>query len=75
MDILEQLAADCNLADIDSVTAELRNIRTQQQKVLRLASSSLTQGISNENVTQTGTALQVSKFRCCEIVNCEIFLE
>lgn len=57
---LEQLAADPDLKDIDSVTAELRNIRMQQQKVVNLAIGSLNQGIMNENITQTTTALQVT---------------
>jgi hypothetical protein len=47
------------LKDIDAVTSELRNIRAQQQKVVKLATGSLNQGIVNENVAQTTTALQV----------------
>lgn len=57
--LLEQLTSDSSLSDIDAVTTELRNIRTQQQKVVKLATSSLAQGISSENVAQTTTALQV----------------
>jgi hypothetical protein len=56
---LEQLASDSDLKDIDAVTSELRNIRAQQQKVVKLATGSLNQGIVNENVAQTTTALQV----------------
>ncbi|KAK4878939.1 hypothetical protein RN001_007085 [Aquatica leii] len=56
---LDQLTADPHLTDIDAVTSELRNIRSQQQKVLKLGTSSLTQGIANENVSQTTTALQI----------------
>lgn len=56
---LEQLASDSDLKDIDAVTSELRNIRAQQQKVMKLATGSLNQGIVNENVAQTTTALQV----------------
>ncbi|CAH0557010.1 unnamed protein product [Brassicogethes aeneus] len=56
---LEQLAIDPDLHDIDVVTTELRNIRMQQQKVAKLATGSLNQGIMNENVTQTTTALQI----------------
>ncbi|XP_066261823.1 conserved oligomeric Golgi complex subunit 5 [Euwallacea similis] len=56
---LEQLAADSELTDIDAVTTELRNIRIQQQKVVKLATGSLNQGIVNENVIQTSTALQI----------------
>lgn len=57
--ILEQLAADPELKEIEIVTNELRNIRTHQQKVVQLATGSLNQGVRNENVTQTTTALQV----------------
>ncbi|KAL1491355.1 hypothetical protein ABEB36_011963 [Hypothenemus hampei] len=56
---LEYLAADTELVDIDVVTTELRNIRIQQQKVIQLATGSLNQGIVNENVAQTSTALQI----------------
>ncbi|XP_018320552.1 conserved oligomeric Golgi complex subunit 5 [Agrilus planipennis] len=56
---LEQLASDPELTNIDAVTNELRNIRTQQQKIVRLANISLTQGIANENMTQSATALQI----------------
>lgn len=56
---LEQLAADSDLMDIEAVTSELRNIRVQQQKIVNLTTSSLSQGITNENVTQTATALQI----------------
>ncbi|KAJ8954370.1 hypothetical protein NQ318_011043 [Aromia moschata] len=56
---LEQLASDPELKDIDVVTTELRNIRTHQQKVVNLATGSLNQGIINENITQTSTALQI----------------
>lgn len=56
---LEQLAADPDLKDIEAVTSELRNIRVQQQKIVNLTTSSLSQGITNENVTQTATALQI----------------
>ncbi|EFA03811.1 Conserved oligomeric Golgi complex subunit 5-like Protein [Tribolium castaneum] len=56
---LEQLASDPDLKDIDAVTSELRNIRAQQQKVVKLATGSLNQGIINENVAQTTTALQI----------------
>ncbi|KAJ3656220.1 hypothetical protein Zmor_015314 [Zophobas morio] len=56
---LEQLASDSDLKDIDAVTSELRNIRAQQQKVVKLATGSLSQGIINENVGQTTTALQI----------------
>lgn len=62
--ILEQLTADSDLMDIDAVTNELRNIRSQQQKVVKLAMSSLTQGITSENLTQTTTALQVGLTLC-----------
>lgn len=58
---LEQLASDPNLKDIDVVTTELRNIRNQQQKVIKLATGTLNQGIMNENTTQTTTALQVKR--------------
>jgi hypothetical protein len=51
------------LKDIDAVTSELRNIRAQQQKVVKLATGSLNQGIVNENVAQTTTALQVLAVR------------
>ncbi|KAG5889011.1 hypothetical protein JTB14_033940 [Gonioctena quinquepunctata] len=56
---LEQLASDPELKDIDAVTSELRNIRAHQQKVIQLATGSLNQGIVNENMTQTTTALQI----------------
>lgn len=56
---LEQLASDPELKDVDAATSELRNIRTHQQKVVKLATGSLNQGIINENLTQTTTALQV----------------
>ncbi|XP_065163267.1 conserved oligomeric Golgi complex subunit 5 [Atheta coriaria] len=56
---LEQLASDPELVDIEAVSSELRNIRAQQQKVVKLANGSLTQGIINENSTQTTTALQI----------------
>ncbi|CAG9771942.1 unnamed protein product [Ceutorhynchus assimilis] len=56
---LEQLAADQELTDIDAVTTELRNIRMQQQKVIKLATGSLNQGIITENLAQTQTALQI----------------
>ncbi|KAL3282359.1 hypothetical protein HHI36_005545 [Cryptolaemus montrouzieri] len=56
---LEQLASDNDLKDIDAVTAELRNIRSQQQKVIQLATGSLNQGIINENRAQTTSALQI----------------
>ncbi|CAG9825143.1 unnamed protein product [Phaedon cochleariae] len=56
---LEQLASDPELTDIDAVTSELRNIRSHQQKVVQLATGSLNQGIINENITQTTTALQI----------------
>ncbi|XP_045470713.1 conserved oligomeric Golgi complex subunit 5 [Harmonia axyridis] len=56
---LEQLAADEDLKDIHSVSSELRNIRTQQQKVVQLATGSLNQGIINENSVQTTSALQI----------------
>lgn len=45
--------------DIEAVTSELRNIRVQQQKIVNLTTSSLSQGITNENSTQTATALQI----------------
>lgn len=57
--LIEQLAADPDLVDIEAVTSELRNIRVQQQKIVNLTTSSLSQGITNENVTQTATALQI----------------
>lgn len=60
---LEQLAADPELDDIDAITTELRNVRIQQQKVVKLATGSLNQGIVNENAIQTSTALQVSDLR------------
>lgn len=60
---IEQLAADPDLKDVDVVTIELRNIRVQQKKLVNLTSSSLSQGIANENIAQTTTALQVS-FPC-----------
>ncbi|ERL92500.1 conserved oligomeric Golgi complex subunit 5 [Dendroctonus ponderosae] len=56
---LEQLAADPELEDIDAITTELRNVRIQQQKVVKLATGSLNQGIVNENAIQTSTALQI----------------
>lgn len=58
---LEQLASDPDLIDIDAATTELRNIRTHQQKVIKLATGSLNQGIITENSIQTTTALQVNK--------------
>lgn len=61
MYFLEQLAADPDLTDVDAVTSELRNIRAQQQKIVNLTNSSLNQGITNENVAQTTTALQVNE--------------
>lgn len=48
--------------DIDIVNAELRNVRTQQQKVVQLAKGLLNQGLANENSVQTSTALQVRLF-------------
>lgn len=57
--LLEQLAADPDLTDIEAVTSELRNIRVQQQKIVNLTTSSLSQGITNENSAQTRTALQI----------------
>lgn len=45
--------------DIEAVTSELRNIRIQQQKIVNLTTSSLSQGITNENAAQTATALQI----------------
>lgn len=59
MCVSEQLAADSDLSDIDIVNAELRNIRAQQQKVIHFAKGLLNQGLANENLTQTSTALQV----------------
>lgn len=56
----ELLASDEDLRDIHTVTSELRNIRTQQQKVVQLANVSLNQGIINENSVQTISALQVN---------------
>lgn len=56
---LEQLANDPNLIDVDAVSAELRNIREQQQNIVKLANGSLNQGINNENIAQTSTALQI----------------
>lgn len=56
------MASDPDLKDIDAVTSELRNVRAQQQKVVKLATGSLNQGIINENVAQTTTALQVILF-------------
>lgn len=56
---LEQLGSDPNLKDIDIITAEFRNIRNQQQKVVKLATGTLNQGIINENTTQITTALQI----------------
>ncbi|XP_030751330.1 conserved oligomeric Golgi complex subunit 5 [Sitophilus oryzae] len=56
---LEQLAGDSELTDVDIITTELRNIRIQQQKVIKLAAGSLNQGIINENLIQTTTALQI----------------
>lgn len=56
---LEQLASDPDLVDIDAATTELRNIRTHQQKVIKLATGSLNQGMLIENSIQTTTALQV----------------
>lgn len=58
---VEQLASDPDLVDIDAATTELRNIRTHQQKVIKLATGSLNQGIITENSVQTTTALQVIK--------------
>lgn len=55
----DQLASDPDLIDIDAATTELRNIRTHQQKVIKLATGSLNQGILTENSVQTTTALQV----------------
>uniref|UniRef100_A0A1Y1KUH6 Conserved oligomeric Golgi complex subunit 5 n=1 Tax=Photinus pyralis TaxID=7054 RepID=A0A1Y1KUH6_PHOPY len=56
---LEQLTADPLLMDIDAVISELRNIRAQQQNVVKIAKTSLNQGIINGNVTQTTSALQI----------------
>lgn len=56
---LEQLAVDPELSDIDAITTELRNIRIQQQKVVKLAAGSLSQGVVHENLIQTTTALQM----------------
>ncbi|XP_076269956.1 conserved oligomeric Golgi complex subunit 5 four way stop [Rhynchophorus ferrugineus] len=56
---LEQLAVDPELSDIDTITTELRNIRIQQHKVIKLATGSLNQGLINENFIQTSTALQI----------------
>lgn len=56
---LEQLALDADLSDVEAVSSELRSARNQRQKVIRLATSSLTQGIMTNNVSQTSTALQV----------------
>lgn len=47
------------MKDIEAVTSELRNIRLQQQKIVNLTTSSLSQGITNENIAQTTTALQI----------------
>ncbi|KAJ8951184.1 hypothetical protein NQ314_007724 [Rhamnusium bicolor] len=55
----KQLASDPELKNIDAVTTELRNIRKQQQKVVKLATGSLNQGVMSENITQTTTALQI----------------
>lgn len=57
--ILEQFASDADLKDIDAVAFELRNIRAQQQKVVKLSFGTLNQGVINENMIQTTTALQV----------------
>lgn len=57
--ILEQLASDSDLKDIDAVAFELRNIRVQQQKVVKLSFGTLNQGVINENMIQATTALQV----------------
>lgn len=57
--ISEQLALDTELSDIEAVSSELRSARSQRQKVIKLATGSLTQGVSTSNVQQTSTALQV----------------
>lgn len=57
----EQLALDSDLSDIEAVSSELRSARSQRQNVIRLATGSLTQGITTSNVSQTSTALQVNK--------------
>lgn len=57
--LLGQLASDPELIDVDAATTELRNIRAHQQKVIKLATGSLNQGILTENALQTITALQV----------------
>ncbi|XP_017779416.1 PREDICTED: conserved oligomeric Golgi complex subunit 5 [Nicrophorus vespilloides] len=56
---LEQLASDSDLVDVDAATLALRNVRSEQQKVVKLANSLLTQGVINENSAQTSTALQI----------------
>lgn len=38
----------------------MRNVRAQQQKIVSYTTNLLKQGIMNENVGQTTTALQVS---------------
>lgn len=52
--------ADPDLTNIDAVTVEMRNVRAQQQKIVSYTTNLLKQGIMNENVAQTTTALQVS---------------
>lgn len=59
--------------DIDAVTVEIRNIRTQQQRIIQLARGLLSQGLGNENSSQTITALQVS-FPEFHVTNFKLFL-
>lgn len=56
----EQLAADKELADIDAIAMELRNIREQRQQVYKVASNALNKGTISENIVQTTNALQVT---------------
>lgn len=58
--ILEQIAADTELSDIDAIAMELRNIREQRQQVYKVATNALNKGTASENTAQTTNALQVS---------------
>lgn len=56
---LEQLGADEDVAEVEVVATEVRKIRAAQQKIVKLATVSLSQAIACGNGVQATTALQI----------------
>lgn len=56
---LEQLGADEDVAEVEVVVTEVRKIRAAQQKMVKLATGSLSQAVASGNVVQGTTALQI----------------